>query len=128
MQVQDKKQLIWGVVTVMVVIAVIWGFASFNGGGNGGTNPSLDAFAKCLADKNLTMYGSATCSHCLNQKKLFGSSFKYAKYVECPDNIKMCTDLGILGYPTWIDGTGKKYQGEQSLAKLADIAGCVLPN
>ena len=45
----------------------------------------------------------------------------------CPDNIKLCTDLGINGYPTWIDAAGKKYEGEQGLAGIAKITGCELP-
>lgn len=63
---------------------------------------SLDPFAQCLASKNITMYGAAWCSHCQDQKKLFGESFKYVPYVECPDNIDKCLALGVTGYPTWI--------------------------
>jgi hypothetical protein len=61
-----------------------------------------DAFAKCLTDKGFVMYGAAWCSHCAAQKALFGDSFKYIKYVECPDNINFCLDKGVQGYPTWI--------------------------
>ncbi|MEI6296996.1 MAG: hypothetical protein WCO84_05110 [bacterium] len=62
---------------------------------------TLDEFAGCLASKNVVMYGAVWCSHCQNQKKLFGDSFRLVKYVECPDNIKLCTDKGVTGYPTW---------------------------
>lgn len=61
-----------------------------------------DAFAKCLTDKGFAMYGAVWCSHCTAQKALFGDSFKYIKYVECPDNINLCLDKGVQGYPTWI--------------------------
>ena len=87
----------------------------------------IDIFAKCIASKNLTMYGAVWCSHCLAEKKAFGEAFRFINYVECPDNIKLCTEKGINGYPTWIDGAGKKYEGEQGLKGLAEITGCELP-
>jgi glutaredoxin len=86
-----------------------------------------DAFAQCLATKNLTMYGATWCSHCKAQKALFGDSFKYASYVECTENTDLCLQKGIEGYPTWIDASGTKYVGEQSLEKLSSISGCKLP-
>lgn len=87
----------------------------------------LDGFAQCLAEKKITMYGAAWCSHCQNEKKAFGSSFKYIPYVECPDNPKACLDKGIKGYPTWIFPDGKKLEGEQGLEKLSNESGCSLP-
>lgn len=88
---------------------------------------NLDGFARCLGDKKVTMYGAAWCPHCQNQKKLFGSSFKYVPYVECPENTKLCEEKGITGYPTWIFGDGKKLEGEVALEKLAQESSCQLP-
>ncbi len=85
------------------------------------------AFAQCLAGKDVVMYGAAWCSHCQNQKAAFGEAFKYVKYVECPDNIPLCTDKGIQGFPTWIFPNGVTLVGEQPLAKLAAESGCPLP-
>lgn len=87
-----------------------------------------DAFAQCIASKNLTMYGAFWCSHCKAEKKRFGSSFKYVPYVECTENPNLCLEKGVDGYPTWIDANGKKYQGEQGLEKLSEISSCPLPN
>ena len=61
-----------------------------------------DAFAKCLTEKGLVMYGAEWCENCKIQEEAFGESFKYIKYVECPENTKLCLDAGIQGYPTWI--------------------------
>ena len=61
-----------------------------------------DAFAKCLTTKGLTMYGAEWCPHCKEEKALFGDSFKYVNYVECPQNTDLCLAKGIQGYPTWI--------------------------
>ena len=88
---------------------------------------ALDIFAKCLAEKKVTMYGADWCSHCQNEKKAFGESFKFVPYVECPDNIKVCTDLDIKGYPTWVFGDGHRLEGELGLRKLAEESGCDLP-
>ena len=131
----DKNQLISVGVVMVVIIILIWGFVYFNNDDNllvdnGGVNTAtstLDAFAKCAADTGLTMYGAVWCGHCANEKKAFGSSFRFINYVECPDNIKLCLDKGINGYPTWVDGAGKKYEGEQGLAGIARITGCELP-
>jgi hypothetical protein len=76
-------------------------------------NPALDAFAQCLAEKKITMYGAAWCAHCQDEKKAFGSSFKYVPYVECPDNPKVCTDKGVNGYPTWIFPDGRQLVGNK---------------
>jgi len=89
-------------------------------------NANLESFAKCLASKGATMYGAKWCPHCLREKGNFGESFKYISYVECPDNIQLCTEKGITGYPTWIFGDGKILEGEQGLSKLSSESGCPL--
>ena len=63
---------------------------------------NYDSFAKCLTEKGAVMYGAKWCAHCIEQKDVFGDSFKYINYVECPDNINICLAAGINGYPTWI--------------------------
>ncbi len=99
----------------------------FGPGGKSQSNPALDAFARCVAGKGLTMYGAYWCSHCQNEKRAFGDSFKYISYVECADNPKVCTDKGVTGFPTWIFPDGRKLEGEQGLEGLAKATGCVLP-
>jgi hypothetical protein len=93
-------------------------------------NPSadLDAFAKCLGEKGVTMYGAEWCSHCKDQKKMFGDSWKFVPYVECPDNPNECLAKDIKNYPTWIfqGPLGKKMEGAQSLETLAKESSCPL--
>ncbi|MDP3725358.1 MAG: protein disulfide isomerase family protein [Nanoarchaeota archaeon] len=88
---------------------------------------NLDAFAQCLAKKEVTMYGADWCSHCQNEKKEFGKSFKYVPYVECPDNPKQCLEKGVKGYPTWIFPDGTRLEGEQGPEGLSKASGCALP-
>ena len=85
----------------------------------------LDNFAKCLTDAGMKMYGTDWCSHCQNQKKLFGKSFEQIDFTDCDWDSEICSSEGIRGYPTWkIDG--ESYPGKQSLERLAQLSGCEL--
>lgn len=114
-----------------IIILLVFGTAVaalISAGGEKIPSGKYDSFAQCLASKNLTMYGAVWCSHCKAEKARFGDSFKYVPYVECTENPNLCVEKGIEGYPTWIDGKGAKYTGEQGLEKLSEISGCGLPN
>ena len=89
-------------------------------------NPAMDSFTKCLTEKKLVMYGAYWCPHCQSQKKLFGDSVQYLPYVECTQQTALCLEKKIEGYPTWIDASGNRYSGEQSLQKLSEITQCQL--
>ena len=59
-----------------------------------------DVFATCLKDKGAVFYGAFWCSHCQDQKKLFGSSAKLLPYVECSTldasaQLQVCKDKKI---------------------------------
>jgi hypothetical protein len=90
---------------------------------------NYDDFAKCLRENDAVMYGAESCSHCKEQKNVFGNSFKYINYVECPENINLCLDRGIRGYPTWIIGTSTKIEGfdENTMQELSRATSCPLP-
>lgn len=91
----------------------------------------LDLFAKCLAEKKATMYGSFLCPHCDDQKKPFGSSFRYVSYVECSirGSRQMtfpCMAAQIRYTPTWIFADGDRLTGVQPLKALSEKTGCKL--
>lgn len=86
-----------------------------------------DSFAQCLTEKGATIYGTEWCSHCQNQKRMFGKSFQYINYVDCDRNSDECLRNGIRGYPTWIINNSH-YRGEQALYRLAYLTGCKLKN
>ncbi|HVO60276.1 MAG TPA: hypothetical protein VMT53_05040 [Terriglobales bacterium] len=93
-----------------------------------------DAFAKCLKDRHVLMYGAYWCPHCVEQKEKFGASFKYAPYVECgiPGNTRgeqqVCKDAGIQHFPTWqFPPVGERVSQVLSLEDLSDRTGCSLP-
>jgi glutaredoxin len=87
---------------------------------------NLDEFAQCLSQKGVVMYGLESCSHCQNQKKLFGSSFQYVNYIECRAEPGRCLENEIQQVPAWVFPDGKKLEGEQSLEKLSQASGCRL--
>jgi phage baseplate assembly protein gpV len=92
----------------------------------------LDAFAKCLAAKQVKMYGAYWCPHCAEQKEMFESSFQYVSYVECGvpgsrEEAPVCKDAGIKHFPTWQFADGESREGTQPLPSLATKAGCSLP-
>lgn len=92
----------------------------------------LDDFAKCLTDSGAKFYGTFWCSHCANQKKMFSKAFKYISYVECStpdgnDQLPICKEKNIEGYPTWIFGNGEVVPGELSLDELSSKTSCPLP-
>jgi thiol-disulfide isomerase/thioredoxin len=113
---------------LIIVILVLGGVYFWNSSQNSNSSlPSLDEFAKCIADKKMTMYGAEWCPHCKKEKARFGDSWKFVPYVECPQNIDLCTAKKIQGYPTWEDENGNLYPGELGLGKIADLTGCNLP-
>jgi len=128
-----QNKIIMGAAVVIAIAIVI--FAVMNTHSTGTTSYSntpskYDAFAQCLTKAGAVMYGAAWCPHCQEQKATFGNSFQYIKYVECPDNVQLCIDKGVQGYPTWIMGTSTKiYEGfdGNTMKALAQATGCVLP-
>jgi hypothetical protein len=93
-----------------------------------------DAFARCLGDRGVKMYGAWWCPHCTEQKDKFGASFEYAPYVECgvKGNPKgqnpVCKDAGITHFPTWqFPPTGERVERVFTLEELSDRTGCSLP-
>lgn len=93
-----------------------------------------DAFARCLGDRGVKMYGAWWCPHCVEQKEKFRASFEYAPYVECgvKGNPKgqnpVCLDAGIKHFPTWqFPPTGERVEKILSLEELSDRTGCPLP-
>jgi hypothetical protein len=89
-------------------------------------SPEVVQFAQCLASKGATMYGAAWCPHCQREKARFGDAFKYVPYVECPQNMQLCLDKGVQGYPTWIFSDGTRLEGEQELVDISKASGCPL--
>lgn len=125
---KQSSYYLYGAAVLAVVGLIV--FATNNSIGQSAPSP-YDDFAQCLTDSGVTMYGAWWCSHCENQKDLFGSAFDNVNYIECSTVARtmnqICSDAGIDGYPTWEFADGARASGEQSLETLAEKSGCVLP-
>ncbi|BBN01953.1 hypothetical protein Mp_2g11540 [Marchantia polymorpha subsp. ruderalis] len=89
------------------------------------------SLAKHLQSIGAKMYGAFWCSHCYEQKQMFGrEAMKFVDYVECyPEGYrkgvqlaKACDAANIQGFPTWII-KGQTYSGEQDFEGLAKASG-----
>jgi hypothetical protein len=94
----------------------------------------FDAFARCLTQRDVKMYGAYWCPHCTEQKEMFSAAFQYVPYTECGvpgDTSKMlpvCSDAGIKHFPTWqFPPTGERVEGAIPLEDLSLRTGCPLP-
>ena len=128
MRIMSKQtQFIVGIAGVIILVIGIGFFA------NKAQKPSkLDGFAQCLATSGAEFYGAFWCPHCQAQKKLFGSAKKYLPYIECStadgqNQLQVCKDKKVEGYPTWVFKDGSRLTGEVPLATLAEKTQCVLP-
>ena len=125
-----KSNLHWiiflAVLLFLAIIASQWYFSH-----QSTTEGNYDTFAQCLTDKGAKFYGTFWCPHCKEQKKLFGSSLKFVPYIECstPDGnnqLDVCKEAGVDGYPTWVFADGVQVSGTQTLEFLSEKTGCPL--
>lgn len=117
---------------IIIIAALIIGFSAFLWLRSASQPGELDQFADCLKEKGAVFYGTFWCTHCQNQKALFGKSAKRLPYIECstPDSrgqTTVCKDKKIEGYPTWEFKDGSRLSGEIPLKELAEKTGCSLP-
>lgn len=95
------------------------------------SSPLAISLAKHLHSVGAKMYGAFWCSHCQEQKQMFGrEAAKLLDYVECfPDGYrkgikiaKACANAGIEGFPMWVIND-QVLSGEQELSELARASG-----
>jgi hypothetical protein len=122
---KTKKMILY------VVIAAL--FAGAYLAGRYYKNHKYDSFAECLATRNARMYGLYWCSHCADQKREFGSAFRYVPYIECASEndphelTPACKAAGVKLFPSWQFGADPPKEGVLSLQELSQKTGCSLP-
>ncbi|MDA1038244.1 MAG: hypothetical protein O2877_00970 [bacterium] len=108
------------IVVVLIALVLIQGRAP----------GQYDDFAQCLADEDVTMFGTYWCPNCAAQKELFGPSFRNVDYTECSPQhnrtFDLCKKDNITAVPTWEFSDGTRVTGVQSLESLAGKSGCSL--
>ncbi len=120
---KSRDKLVWAGIGIVLVIAYV-GFWYHN-------NHRYDDFAKCMASKQVKMYGAYWCPHCAEQKEILGKSYRFV-YVECGvqgshSESDECKALGIKGFPSWRFPDGSMIPLVFSAAELSDKTGCSLP-
>ncbi|MFA5098605.1 MAG: hypothetical protein WC461_00055 [Candidatus Paceibacterota bacterium] len=116
-------------IAIFVILAGVVGFliwAQFTTVNR--ASPGLEAFAKCLASKGITMYGTESCAWCLKQKADFKSAWRYVNYVDCLKDPNKCVAEKIDGTPTWIfpNDNNKRIVGYRELNVLSQESACPL--
>jgi len=122
----SKKLVLWLVAIIIVILGVIWLAKLPEKPGK------YDSFAACIKDSGTLFYGTFWCLNCQNQKAKFGSSAKILPYIECStvdgkNQLPICAEADITGYPTWIFSDGTREMGDTSLERLSEITSCLLP-
>lgn len=87
------------------------------------------ALARRLRDAGAQMFGAFWCSHCYEQKQVFGKeAMEVLPYVECfPEGWRQgvemapaCKVAELKGFPTWIIN-GERLEGDQTLETLQAV-------
>ena len=118
-------------VILYLVIAAFFAGAFF--AGRYYKNHKYDSFARCIATNNAKMYGLYWCPHCADQKREFGSSFRYVPYIECASEndphelTPACKAAGVKLFPSWQFGADPPKEGVLTLQELSQKTGCSLP-
>ncbi|MBM3809059.1 MAG: vitamin K epoxide reductase family protein [Acidimicrobiia bacterium] len=118
-----------GVIAALVILMVHAVNAAPQAEPIGPEDPAIRALAEHLSDQRVVFYGASWCSHCQDQKRLFGASASRLPYIECSPNgpngqqLRSCSAAGVRSYPTWVI-KGQTYVGVVlTLAQLAEATG-----
>jgi uncharacterized membrane protein/glutaredoxin len=126
--------IVVGIVTLVGTLG-IYGISTGSTGSSGpgikittNSSPAEISLAQHLSQIGAKMYGAYWCSHCHDQKQLFGKqAVKQIPYVECDPNgadakPEACKAAKVQSFPTW-EIKGQFYQGTKPLQELAKISG-----
>jgi len=107
---------------IVVLLAAAWAAGWYH------RNHRYDAMAKCMASKQVKMYGAYWCPHCADQKEILGESYRFV-YVECgvPGShaeSEQCSAQGVKVFPTWRFQNSALTPGVFSAEELGDKTGC----
>lgn len=117
---------------MLIYVGILILFAAAYLAGRYYKDHKYDSFAKCIAGKQAKMYGLYWCPHCVDQKAMFGSAFKFVPYVECAikgskELAPECKIAGVKLFPSWQFGMDPPKEGVLSLDALSEKTGCSLP-
>jgi len=130
MQKNTKQFIILG--GVMVLLVALGAFAYTSMSGPSVTAGTYTELAQCIKDSGAKFYGAFWCPHCQDQKSMFGDAAELLPYIECSapngrDQLEVCAQAGIKGYPTWEFADGKRTSGTITLQSLGMLTNCSVP-
>ncbi len=110
-------------ITILTIIGVIiLAYFLINNSFSKKDSQTSKEIAKCIGENSL-LYVQLGCTHCENQKKMFGNNYQYLKVIDCFYKQKECSDKNIKVTPTWIINN-KEYLGVQNIDKLKELTKC----
>ncbi len=124
----NRKEILKLVLSLAAIAAAV---GIWYGRHQSGDASIYDSFARCLTQKNTTMYGLDWCEHCAEQKEMFGGAFRYIKYEECGmkgghSEVDKCKQAGLKNFPTWQFANGQRHEGVMTMVQLSQASGCPL--
>jgi glutaredoxin len=111
----QRKSTIYLIVIILVIGGIIWGIVSLNSG----IDVDKD-IVECIAE-NAVLYTSKTCSHCAQQKIIFGDYYDLITKIECTEDAIQC--LEVRGVPAWRINEEFKY-GVHTIEELQELTDC----
>lgn len=132
------KKLFLAILIIVIASLCVLAIVNRRTPSNSSTDPTQNqsltedkwvALAKALTAQGAKLYGASWCSHCQEQKAMFGDAWKYISYVECADEkypnrqTDACAAARIESYPTWIFGDGIRKEGAVPYEELAHKVG-----
>lgn len=77
---------------------------------------------KCIGNNSI-LYYSKVCSHCEEQKRVFGDNFNYLTSIDCLEFPQECWKNNIIKVPSWVI-KGVRYEGKKSMEELISLTEC----
>ena len=124
--IKDLRKWIMGIILINLIPILLFNLSPID-------QENHDGLAKCITEKEITVYSSIYCSHCKRQKEILGDSYQFINVIECSPNApnsqwKLCQEKNITGTPTWIlEENGrevKRNSGFMTIEELKDFSKC----
>lgn len=119
---ESRSRKIFGVFGIVVLLV-----ASYAAGWYHRTH-RYDALGRCMASRQVKMFGAYWCPHCADQKERLGRSYRFV-YAECgvPGSHaeqQQCIQQGVKLFPTWRMPDGSLKPGVFTPQELGSMTGC----
>lgn len=112
-----KKETIFLIAIVLIIIAIIFTINYARGNGN-----HTEETMQCIADNSI-LFVSKTCGHCANQKQILGDSLNLFQIHDINDEVELASQYSVTRVPTWIINE-QKYEGVRSVSQLKELTRC----